>query len=367
MLITRSNRLFSCVSSTTHSRRRITTQKSLVSVHELGRLCLIWLSVIASLSPLTLLSSITIMNGTKRNTAYAFSVPSSSFISHHRYDHHHHHKIIGTGGSRLTPLSLSPMTSSTEIIDTISTVTTATTATLSSTPTTSFFNSINSITQSQAEQIAGPFFGLSLIPYLLFLYFLDTSVNETPKGITVGFATCLLFVFLTIPAAIASEVLYGVSLADCDWLHGSAESLLTITNLVTVVGFRQALKGKEIERWKNRIDDDDDDDTINQVPLSVTSYKPMIVLVGVLTFFATITVLIPLVNCNGIPDVHTPYLGGFMDLPSDWVEGVVGRDEPENALTVGWYVYRMITIFYVSLFLCFLCLMLIIFCFYFLS
>ena len=97
----------------------------------------------------------------------------------------------------------------------------------------SFIDSINN--QQTAEALAGPFFGLSLLPYLAFLFFLDVPQNETPKGVTVGFATCLLFVFLTIPAAIAAQVNYGVSLADCDWLHGSAESLLTITNLVTVL------------------------------------------------------------------------------------------------------------------------------------
>lgn len=64
-------------------------------------------------------------------------------------------------------------------------------------------------------------------------------------GVTVGFATCLWFVFLTIPAAITAKLWYGVSLADSDWLHGSAESLLTVTNLVTVIAFRQALDAME--------------------------------------------------------------------------------------------------------------------------
>ena len=33
----------------------------------------------------------------------------------------------------------------------------------------------------------------------------------------------LLFVFATIPTGIISKTLYGCSLADVDWLHGSAE------------------------------------------------------------------------------------------------------------------------------------------------
>lgn len=68
-----------------------------------------------------------------------------------------------------------------------------------------------------AEFLAGPFFGLSLFPYLGFLYFLNAPENECPKGVVVGFATCLLFVFLTIPAAIAAKTLFGVSLAEWVW------------------------------------------------------------------------------------------------------------------------------------------------------
>jgi hypothetical protein len=190
-----------------------------------------------------------------------------------------------------------------------------------------------SLTRDQAEQLAGPFFGLSLFPYLAFLYFLNVDENNTPKGVVVGFATCLLFVFLTIPAAIAAQLLYGVSLADSDWLHGSAESLLTITNLVTVVAFRQALRGKEFEK--------ESEESEFEQPKSVTSYQPMITLVVILTALAGITALVPALNG---PQVHTPYLGGFMDLPHDLVNnflvffGIDGRSEPLNALTVGWYV-----------------------------
>lgn len=120
----------------------------------------------------------------------------------------------------------------------------------------------------------------------------------------VGFATCLLFVFLTIPAAIGANVWYDVSLADCDWLHGSAESLLTITNLVTVVAFRQALRYKEQE--EKGIPD------LN-VPESVVSYEPMVKLVCGLTVLAFFTALYPGANHA---QVHTPYLEGFMDIPS---------------------------------------------------
>ena len=38
-----------------------------------------------------------------------------------------------------------------------------------------------------------------------------------------------------------TQTAFGVSLADVDWLHGSAEALLTVTNLLIVYGFRQTM------------------------------------------------------------------------------------------------------------------------------
>jgi len=179
-----------------------------------------------------------------------------------------------------------------------------------------------SIDQEAAEALAGPFFGLSLFPYLAFLYFLSREENETPKGVTVGFATCLLFVFLTIPAAVGAKLLYGVSLADSDWLHGGAESLLTITNLVTVVAFRQALNAK---------------DKGLSPPLSATSYAPMAWLVAGLIALATVTVIVP---AFGHATVHTPYLGGFLDLPFD-LQALGASPEPDNALTIATWVIHV--------------------------
>ena len=202
----------------------------------------------------------------------------------------------------------------------------------SSTQTVSFLNDLNtalgSMDQTSAETLAGPFFGASLFPYLAFIFFLQVPENSTPKGVTVGFATCLLFVFLTIPAAIGAKVWYGVSLADCDWLHGSAESLLTITNLVTVIAFRQALSYEEA---KLRGDDMD-------IPDSVVSYDPMVKLVGGLTFLAFLTAFIP--GVAGA-EVHTPYLNGFMDIPTSLLPWVSPHVQPENALTITCWIIHI--------------------------
>ena len=193
----------------------------------------------------------------------------------------------------------------------------------STTETVSFLgDSIQNMGREQAEQLAGPFFGASLFPYLAFLWLLARDENECPKGVTVGFATCLLFVFLTIPAAIASQVLYGVSLADSDWLHGSAESLLTVTNLVTVVAFRQALNSKEKDI---------------SMPLSATSWKPMTLLVVGLTALVSVTALVPAVSD---PLVHTKYLGGFMDLPFSF-DSLGANAEPENGLSITTWIIHI--------------------------
>ncbi|CAI9759354.1 unnamed protein product [Fraxinus pennsylvanica] len=39
-----------------------------------------------------------------------------------------------------------------------------------------------------------------------------------------------------------AKVHYGTSLSNVDWLHGGAESLLTLTNLLIVLGLQEALR-----------------------------------------------------------------------------------------------------------------------------
>jgi hypothetical protein len=87
-------------------------------------------------------------------------------------------------------------------------------------------------------------FGLSLFPYLAFLWFATRS-RQFPKLGLWGFYGTLVFVAITIPAGIYAQVHYGKSLANVDWLHGSAESFLTITNILLVLGFKNALKPKD--------------------------------------------------------------------------------------------------------------------------
>ncbi|KAH7280354.1 hypothetical protein KP509_37G063300 [Ceratopteris richardii] len=99
---------------------------------------------------------------------------------------------------------------------------------------------INLNSQSLASQL----FAASLFPYLGFLYHITRS-NSCPKLTLFGFYFLLVFVAATIPAGIYAKLNYGTSLANVDWLHGSAESLLTLTNLFIVLGLRKALREKE--------------------------------------------------------------------------------------------------------------------------
>ena len=83
-------------------------------------------------------------------------------------------------------------------------------------------------------------FALSLFPYLAFLWFLSKT-QQTPRLAMIGFSMTLVFVAVTIPAGIYAQVAYSQTLANVDWLHGSAESFLTLSNILVVLGFRQGI------------------------------------------------------------------------------------------------------------------------------
>ena len=83
-------------------------------------------------------------------------------------------------------------------------------------------------------------FAISLFPYLGFLWFITRS-GKAPRLALIGFYILLIFVAITIPAGIYAQVHYGKSLANVDWLHGSAEFFLTLSNICVVLGFRQAV------------------------------------------------------------------------------------------------------------------------------
>ncbi len=83
-------------------------------------------------------------------------------------------------------------------------------------------------------------FAVSLLPYLGFLWFLTRS-GQAPRLALIGFYLTLLFIAVTVPAGIYALKVYGVSLANVDFLHGSAEIFLVLSNVLIVLGFRQAV------------------------------------------------------------------------------------------------------------------------------
>ena len=88
-----------------------------------------------------------------------------------------------------------------------------------------------------------PLFVLSLLPYLAFLWW-ARQVKAFPRLALRGFELTLLFVAVTIVAAVVAQLQFGKQLADVDPLHGGAESFLTLSNLFVVLGF-SAMTGKQ--------------------------------------------------------------------------------------------------------------------------
>lgn len=99
-----------------------------------------------------------------------------------------------------------------------------------------------SVSPQASDALAAQLFAVSLFPYIAFLYFLNKEEVSCPKLANFGFRFLLLFVGATIPAGIYAKLHYHDILANIDWLHGGAESLLTITNLLIVLGFREVIE-----------------------------------------------------------------------------------------------------------------------------
>ena len=108
------------------------------------------------------------------------------------------------------------------------------------------------VTDVEYTTLEANLFAASLFPYLFFLFFLGKPETAFPKRALFGFKFLLVFVFATIPAGIYAKVHYSDILANVDWLHGGAESLLTITNLLIVLGMREGLRDAEREAKEKR-------------------------------------------------------------------------------------------------------------------
>jgi heme A synthase len=95
-------------------------------------------------------------------------------------------------------------------------------------------------------------FALSLFPYLGFLWFLTKS-GQTPRLALWGFYMLLVFVIVTIPAGAYTQLVLGKTLANVDPIHGGAEFFLTLSNILVVLGFRQAIAQRKESKEPPRV------------------------------------------------------------------------------------------------------------------
>ena len=88
-------------------------------------------------------------------------------------------------------------------------------------------------------------FALSIIPYAIFLFYLYKieSINNIVKT---GFSLTVLFVLITILASIYTLNYYDKVLVEVDFLHGLAESFLTLSDFVILFGFIRLLNTLEV-------------------------------------------------------------------------------------------------------------------------
>ena len=89
-------------------------------------------------------------------------------------------------------------------------------------------------------------FVLSIVPYSIFLFYLF-KINKLNKTVKIGFSLTILFVAITIVFSISAEIIYGRSLVEVDLFHGIAESFLTLSDFVILIGFISILKTLEVK------------------------------------------------------------------------------------------------------------------------
>ena len=116
-------------------------------------------------------------------------------------------------------------------------------------------------------------FQAGLAPYLAYLYFLGKRETGTPRVSLFGARFLLLFVIATIPAGIVAKTTYGDILANVDALHGSSETLLSVSNFLFAFGFADAL-AKEAEKTRAGAGADEDEPRLAP-PLALLAFAAL--------------------------------------------------------------------------------------------
>ena len=90
-----------------------------------------------------------------------------------------------------------------------------------------------------------PLFAISIVPYAIFLYYLY-KIKYINKFVKTGFSLTVLFVLITILVSIFTLNYYGKTLVEIDFMHGLAESFLTLSDFVILFGFIRILNNLEV-------------------------------------------------------------------------------------------------------------------------
>ena len=88
-------------------------------------------------------------------------------------------------------------------------------------------------------------FAASIIPYAIFLFYLY-KIKSVNNFVKTGFSLTVLFVFITILVSIFTLNYYDKTLVEVDFLHGLAESFLTLSDFVILLGFIKILNSLEV-------------------------------------------------------------------------------------------------------------------------
>ena len=88
-------------------------------------------------------------------------------------------------------------------------------------------------------------FAVSIIPYAIFLFYLY-KIKFFNKFVKTGYSLTVLFVFITIVVSIYTLNYYDKTLVEVDFLHGLAESFLTLSDFVILLGFIKILNNLEV-------------------------------------------------------------------------------------------------------------------------
>jgi len=88
-------------------------------------------------------------------------------------------------------------------------------------------------------------FAASIFPYGIFLFYLY-KIKSMNKFVKTGYSLTVLFVFITIVISFYTLNKYDKTLVEVDFLHGFAESFLTLCDFVILFGFIKLLNSLEV-------------------------------------------------------------------------------------------------------------------------